>query len=76
MFQCNTVKEAMRETKKRKAMCTDRIAPIHLHHLGPAALRRLTETINLSVDIAKIKKIGKIDRIIRLHRPGKPIGES
>ena len=56
MFKCNTVKEAIRE-KRSKALGPDRIAPIHLHHLGSIALRYLTDTKNLSVDSAKAPNI-------------------
>ena len=34
MFKCNTVKEAIGDTKKTRALGTDRVAPIHLHHLS------------------------------------------
>ena len=47
MLKCNIVKEAIRNIKKSKVLGPDRIAPIHLHHLGPIALRYLTDTINL-----------------------------
>ena len=76
MFTCNTVKEAKRNTKKNKAHGPDRVAPIHLHHLARVALRYLTNTLNFSVNSAKIPNIWKIGRVIPLHKPGKPIDES
>ena len=50
-----------------------RIAPIQIHHLGPIALRYLTDTIILSVNSAKIPNIWKVGRVIPLQKPGKPI---
>ena len=47
MFNCNTVKEVIRDTKKCKALGPDRVVPIQLLHLGPTALRYLTHTIKL-----------------------------
>ena len=76
MFKCNTVKEAVRATKKSKALVSDRIAPIHLYHLGPIALRYLTDTITLSVNSAKNFEHWKDGLITPLHKPGKPIDES
>ena len=76
MFNCNTVKEAIRDTKKRKALGRDKIAPIHQEHLGPIALRYLTDTINLSANNAKIPNIWKVGRFLPLHKPGKPIDKS
>ena len=60
---------------KSKALAPDRIAPIHLHHLGPIELRYLTDTINLSAKSAEIPIIWKGDRVISLLKPGKLIDE-
>ena len=76
MFKCNTVKEAIRDTKKSKALGPDRKAPIYLHHLGPIAQRYLANTIKLSVNSAKIPNIWKVGRVIPLHKLGKPIDKS
>ena len=76
MFKCNTVKEAIRDKKKNKALGPDRIAPIHFHHLGPMVLRYSTDTINLSVNSAKIPNIWKVGRVIPLHKTEKPIDKS
>ena len=54
------MKEAMRYTKETKVLGPDRIAPIHLYHLGPIALRYLTGVINLSVHSAKSRTSGKL----------------
>ena len=75
MFKCNTVKEAIGDTKKSKALGPDRITPIHLNHLGPIPLRYLTDTINLSVNRAQISNIWKVGRAIPLQKPGKAIDE-
>ena len=76
MFKCNTVKEAIRDTKKSKAPDPDRIATIHLQHLGPIALRYVTDTIKLSVNSAKILNIWKVGRVIPLHKAATSIDES
>ena len=61
---------------KSKVLAPDRIAPIHLHHLGPIELRYLTDTINLSAKSAEIPIIiWKGDRVISLLMPGKLIDE-
>ena len=54
MFNCNTVKEAVRDGKS-KALRPDRIASIHLQHLGPIALRYLTDTIKRSANCTLLK---------------------
>ena len=75
MLKCNTVKEAIQDTKKRKALGPDRIAPIHSNHLGPIALKYLTDAINFSVNSAKIPKFWKRGRVIPVRKPGKPSDE-
>ena len=75
MFMCNTVKEAVRDTKKTKELGSDRIAAIILNHLGPTALRYLTDTMNFSVNSAKIPKIWKAGRFITAHKLGKTVDE-
>ena len=42
LFNCNTVKEAVRDTKKSPG--PSRIAPVHLHHLSPIAPRYLLKS--------------------------------
>ena len=44
MFKCNAVKEAIRDTRKSKALGPDRTAL--LHHINPIALSYLTDIIN------------------------------
>ena len=70
------VDNAIRDSKKSKALGPDKIAPIHLHHIGPIALTYLTELINRSVRSANIPNIWKIGRVIPLHKPGKPADEA
>ena len=76
LFICNTEKEAISDTKKSNALRSDRLAPIHLHPIGPIALRYLADTIYFSVDSAKTPNIWKFDRFIHIHKTGKPIDES
>ena len=71
-FTEKMVDNAIRDSKKSKALGPDKIAPIHLHHIGPIALTYLTELINRSVRSANIPNIWKIGCVIPLHKPGKP----
>ena len=41
-----TMKEAIRDTSKNKALGPDRKAPINLNYLGPLAFRYLTFKLN------------------------------
>ena len=75
-FTEKMVDNAIRDSKKSKALGPDKIAPIHLHHIGPIALTYLTELINRSVRSANIPNIWKIGRVIPLHKPGKPADEA
>ena len=76
MFKCLTVNEAKRDKKKIKALGPDRIAPIHLNHLGLIALGYLTDTIHCSLNSTKIQNMWEVGQVIPLHKPGKPIDES
>ena len=63
--------EAIKTTKKSKALGPDKLAPIHLHYLGPKGIAYLTHTINLSYKTSNIPHKWKLAKIIPLLKPGK-----
>ena len=71
-----TVKESIRDTKKKNALGPDEVPPMHSKHIGPKALGKLTVTINGSLKKAKHSKIWKFDHVIPLYKPGRNIDES
>ena len=62
-FNCNTVKEAIKDKKETKTVGPNKVAPIHLHNMSPIALRYFTDIINLSVNTATILTSGKLARL-------------
>ena len=71
-FTEKMVDNAIRDSKKSKALGPDKIAPIHLHHIGPIALTYLTELLNKSLRSSTIPNIWKIRRVIHLLKQGTP----
>ena len=65
------VTEALKATKKIKALGPDCIASIHLHYIGPVAVSFLTKLINLSLDSSVIPALWKVGRVIPLPKPDK-----
>ena len=51
--------EAIKTTKKSKALGPDKLAPIHLHHLGPKGVSYLARSYNTSI-IPHKWKVGKL----------------
>ena len=57
-------------------MGPDKIATIHLKHLGTAGIEYLTHIFNLSLKFSQIPDIWKMSKIIPLLKPGKDPTES
>ena len=63
--------EAIKTTKKSKALGPDKLAPIHLHHLGPKGVAYLAHTISWCYNTSIIPHKWKVGKIIPLLKPGK-----
>ena len=57
-------------------MGPDKIATVHLKHIGPAGIEYLTHIFNLSLKFSQIPDIWKTSKIIPLLKPGKDPTES
>ena len=68
--------QAIKKAKASKALGPDKIATIHIKHLGPFGIKYLTAIFNLSIETSNIPDIWKNSIIIPLLKPGKPAEES
>ena len=75
-FSPMQTKAAIKKAKASKAMGPDKIATIHLKHLGPKGLDYLTGIFNLSVKHSQIPAIWKQSKIVPLLKPGKDPADS
>ena len=64
------VTEAIKSTKKSKALGPDRIAPIHLHKIDPVSVSFFTKLINFSRNSSMVPAPWKVGRVIPLPEPG------
>ena len=62
---------AIKRSKNSSALGPDGLAALHLKHLGPVALRYLTELFNLSVAHNNIPSIWKSALVLPILKPGK-----
>ena len=75
-FTSTQTEAAIKKAKASKAMGPDKIATIHLKHLGPKGLDYLTGILNLSVKHSQIPAIWKQSKIVPLLKPGKDPSDS
>ena len=71
-FTTNMTLEAIRRTKNTSSTGPDGISYLHLKHLGPHAIRALTDIFNLSITQNTIPNIWKLAKIIPILKPNKP----
>ena len=64
--------EAIRRTKNTTSTGPDGISYLHLRHLGPQAVRALTDIFNFSLTNNSIPNIWKLAKITPLLKPNKP----
>lgn len=69
------VKEAIKKSKKSKALGPDDLSPLMLHYIGPQGIKYLTRLYNLSVNSGIIPQRWKTARIIPILKPGKPASQ-
>ncbi|KAH7720537.1 hypothetical protein AAVH_12070 [Aphelenchoides avenae] len=75
-FTIVDVAAAIRRAKNSKAAGPDGITMLHLKHLGPLGLERLTDVINVSLACCSIPAIWKRSTIIPLPKAGKDPSQS
>ncbi|KAH7711067.1 putative reverse transcriptase - house mosquito [Aphelenchoides avenae] len=75
-FTTVDVAAAIRRAKNSKAAGPDGITMLHLKHLGPLGLERLTDVINVSLACCSIPAIWKRSTIIPLPKAGKDPSQS
>jgi len=68
--------EAIKKSKASKAIGPDKMSNMHLKHLGPKAVKYLTQIYNLSLSHSVIPDIWKKSVVIPLLKPGKPAQEA
>ena len=76
IFTIDQTKSAIKMSKSSKALGPDNISPLHLKHIGPAAINYLTTIFNLSIKHSQIPSIWKSSVIIPLLKPNKPAEEA
>ena len=64
-------KKAIKDSKASKALGPDKIATVHLKHLGKAGIKYLTSIFNLSLTTCSIPDRWKKSIIVPLLKPGK-----
>ena len=74
-FTLEDTAAAIKRSKNSSALGPDGLAPLHLKHLGPAALSYLTELFNLSVADNNIPAIWKNAVVLPVLKPGKSPSE-
>ena len=62
---------AIRKTKNTSATGSDGISYLHLKHLGPQAIRALTDIFNISLKTNTIPNIWKLAEIMPILKPNK-----
>ena len=63
--------DAVKSAKNSSALGPDGLSVLHLKHLGPVALRYLTELFNLSVAHSNLPAIWKNALVLPILKPGK-----
>ena len=66
---------AIKNTKNSRSTGPDGISYLHLKHLGPHAVRALTNIFNHSLNNNSIPNIWKVGKIIPILKPNKPPNE-
>ena len=69
------VRVALRKTKTSKASGPDGVTNLHLKHLGPASISRMTRLFNASIARCQIPRVWKRAVIVPLLKPGKPANQ-
>ena len=64
------VTDAIKTTKKSKALGPDRITPIHLHKTDPVEVSFFTKLVNFSRNSSVVPAPWKVGRVIPLPKPG------
>ena len=70
-FTCDMTLRAIRRTKNTSSTGPDGISYLHLKHLGPHAIRVLTDIFNYSLINNSIPNIWKLAKIIPILKPNK-----
>lgn len=73
VFAISEVDNAIKKSKNSKSMGPDNISAIMLKKLAVHGITFLTALLNLSIRTLSIPYIWKVERIIPLAKPGKPI---
>ena len=63
--------QALQKTSNKKSLGPDKIAPIHLKHLGPRAIEALTTLFNNVRNRNIIPHTWKLARLAPIHKPNK-----
>ena len=71
LFTTQMTEEALKRTKNTTSTGPDGISYLHLKHLGPHAIRALTDIFNTSIQHNTIPNIWKLAKIISILKPNK-----